>query len=97
MAKKFKCPCGYEDDNEANFNYHQQWCERKPSRVRPDRHTFTLGDFPESPEQSKPEPEQLKPKRYNPFSSFEPTKANMVGVIIITITIILYLAMLFWE
>ena len=92
MEKKFKCPCGYEDDNEANFNYHQQWCDRKkPRGIRFSGNVYRLEpDQPPSVETQTPL-EELEEKR-----SFRLNKADKVILGIILVSFILYLPTLLW-
>jgi len=85
VAKKFQCPCGFEDDNEANFNFHQHWCTRKPryTPLRPNQFQYE-----QPPEQSDPESD--------PEPSFRLNKADKVLGIIIVASFVLYLLTLLW-
>jgi len=84
VAKKFQCPCGYEDDNEANFNYHRQHCDGMPRTP-----FYGRWHLPTSEPGPEPEPEP-------PTPSFRLNKADKVMLAIIAGSFILYLLTLFW-
>ncbi|KKN34686.1 hypothetical protein LCGC14_0791130 [marine sediment metagenome] len=83
--KKFKCSCGYEDDNEANFDYHQEWCTRQPRRspLRPNQFQYD-------------QPRGSLTEDWGWRWRFRLNKAAKVMLGIILVSFILYLLSLLW-
>ncbi len=90
MAKKFKCPCGYEDDNEANFNYHQSWCSQEPRFAQNlSGHIFKL--YPERPPMVNTLLEDVEVKR-----RFSINKLSKLMIALIMAFLLLLLIILLW-
>ncbi len=87
-----KCPCGFEDNNQENFDFHQSYCSGRPLKEAPHVHEVIWSP----PRQEAP----LRSEVWTPFrlwSSLKKLDKVALSILLVSFFLALLIKLLGWD